>query len=602
MIRSSTGEDDGFSPFCGASFIGGHYVLTASHCVDGEIAEDIDVVVGEHDLIDRSTGVRYKVAQIYMHEEYDSLSTNNDIAILELTEAITNVTPINLMSEELESQLNTGDLLTVMGWGNMSADEASFPTVLQEVQVPLYDRDKCNAAYGNGITDVMLCAGFEEGEKDSCQGDSGGPLVINKNGEWYQAGVVSFGEGCAEPGFPGVYARVSKFLDWVKQKKAGVSYQQKFNAGYLESDFEEVVSLQYKNLSAMEYTITNIEFTNLDKVVQPTIESNNCNSVAIKQGDSCEFTVKVTSTEVGLGGFTINISTTHRDNTLAQQYFSVNALEKSSLDMKTLIDMNRDDLEWYSGDDALWQAQTMKVLAGDSAIESGDINHSQASVLLAVIKNDEITNLSFNYLVQAEGGFDGLNISHNGNKTPFFATGTTQNEFEEETILLKDGIDRIAFIFSKDEVDEDSVGFDKAYIDSVKTNLTNIAPVIHLDKLAYEVKTQKEIILDASQSSDFNGDSITYQWEIVGEPIGVKLNNDTSAQATFVAGNIAGAVEVNIIATDEHGASSSKTVIVTVTKEVVVKPNIEEKEKSAGAGGVILLLLSIRSLSIRRRK
>jgi secreted trypsin-like serine protease len=162
LIASSTEEGGEISPFCGASFIGSHYILTASHCVDGSIAADIDVVVGEHNLKDSTSGVRYKVAQIYMHEEYDSVATNNDIAILELETAITNVSAIKPLTPELEASLKVGDLMTVMGWGNMSVtDEPSYPTVLQEVDVALYDQEKCNTAYNGGITDVMLCAGFE---------------------------------------------------------------------------------------------------------------------------------------------------------------------------------------------------------------------------------------------------------------------------------------------------------------------------------------------------------------------------------------------------------------------------------------------------------
>ena len=62
----------------------------------------------------------------------------------------------------------------------------------------------------------MLCAGYEEtGGKDSCQGDSGGPLVDKETKE--QIGVVSFGQGCAEPGYPGVYTQVSYFIDWINE-------------------------------------------------------------------------------------------------------------------------------------------------------------------------------------------------------------------------------------------------------------------------------------------------------------------------------------------------------------------------------------------------
>ncbi|XP_026480938.1 vitellin-degrading protease-like [Ctenocephalides felis] len=52
----------------------------------------------------------------------------------------------------------------------------------------------------------MMCAGFPQGQKDTCHGDSGGPLVDEKQ---VQVGVISWRRGCARPGYPGVYTKLS---------------------------------------------------------------------------------------------------------------------------------------------------------------------------------------------------------------------------------------------------------------------------------------------------------------------------------------------------------------------------------------------------------
>ena len=88
---------------------------------------------------------------------------------------------------------------------------------MQYVQVPAITNSQCNNAYGGSITDAMICAGYPGvGGKDACQGDSGGPFVCNDNGKAIIAGVVSWGNGCALPNFPGVYARTTHVLDWIK--------------------------------------------------------------------------------------------------------------------------------------------------------------------------------------------------------------------------------------------------------------------------------------------------------------------------------------------------------------------------------------------------
>jgi len=91
--------------------------------------------------------------------------------------------------------------------GTLSSGGSSLPTNLLQVDVPIVSRATCNSNYGSGaITTNMICAGLTQGGKDSCQGDSGGPIVDKSSRALI--GLVSWGEGCAAAGKPGVYTRV----------------------------------------------------------------------------------------------------------------------------------------------------------------------------------------------------------------------------------------------------------------------------------------------------------------------------------------------------------------------------------------------------------
>ncbi|GFY48361.1 clotting factor B [Trichonephila inaurata madagascariensis] len=134
---------------------------------------------------------------------------------------LTNKTyPVCLPSDGLRDKIIPGEKdATVTGWGDTTFGGVNSK-VLQEVTVPIVPLKDCNASYyevarGNfpkGITNVFICAGLPEGGKDACQGDSGGPLTTKlKGNSWVQLGVVSFGYGCAQPGYPGVYTRLSQY-------------------------------------------------------------------------------------------------------------------------------------------------------------------------------------------------------------------------------------------------------------------------------------------------------------------------------------------------------------------------------------------------------
>ncbi|XP_053371255.1 serine protease 27-like [Clarias gariepinus] len=210
----------GGSHFCGGSLINENWVLSAAHCFQRIRAASITLVLGVKSLEGVNPNMQQRSAKkIIINQNYNSSTSDNDIALVQLSSSVTinnYVLPVCLTTS---NSFYPGDTKTwVNGFGKISSSvNLPSPKTLQEVEVLIVNNSRYAKLYPTSlITNNMICSGLFKGGKDSCQGDSGGPLVINVNRRWVQAGIVSFGNGCALPNYPGVYTRVSQYEDWIR--------------------------------------------------------------------------------------------------------------------------------------------------------------------------------------------------------------------------------------------------------------------------------------------------------------------------------------------------------------------------------------------------
>ncbi|MEU0004352.1 serine protease [Streptomyces sp. NPDC006314] len=197
------------SQFCGGTLVAAKKVVTAAHCMVGETTGSVRVV-GGRTYLNGTNGTVSKVSKIWINPDYSDATNGDDVAVLTLSTSMP-YTAAKYVSSSQTGVYAAGTTARILGWGTTS-ENGSSSNQLRTATVPVVSDSSCRSSYGSDfVQSDMVCAGYTSGGVDTCQGDSGGPLLIRGA----LAGITSWGEGCAEAGYPGVYTRLATFSDLV---------------------------------------------------------------------------------------------------------------------------------------------------------------------------------------------------------------------------------------------------------------------------------------------------------------------------------------------------------------------------------------------------
>jgi secreted trypsin-like serine protease len=455
---------------CGATFLGDKWVLTAAHCVDSDTAILFKMNVGEYDLSDGAEDA-IAIANIYIHPMYDEDAINNDLAIVELVSSV-NVPAVQIADPELTDQLAIeNSLATVAGWGGRlgyapgEGPTADFPDVLHKVDLFLSTNQECRDSLAVtlgrpadtvGVTDVMICAAIPEGGKGSCQGDSGGPLVVLVNNEPQQVGIVSWGIGCAEPGYPGVFTRVSEFKEWLSTISDGIAITQSLDFGVSPQDAFITSTLRVANNSDVSVGLT----YSIDGASEFSIEPGTCET--LDADASCEITVNYQPTEATDVEAYVVITSDDPNVATSRALLKASAIAPAN-SLDGIAGSTSGNVSWFTGGAVPWAVSSL------SGVESGVIDDFEDSVLMAVIEGEG--QLNFQWSVSSEENvddpdepFDALYLYVNDSLIDFISGEVAFTAHAE--INLPEGTNRVTWIYSKDQNTKE--GDDKGFVRNVE--------------------------------------------------------------------------------------------------------------------------------------
>jgi Trypsin/PKD domain len=219
---------------CGGTVVSDSKFLTAAHCASTTAGtplppQNFNVFLDETHLTFDDAD-RHFVSAVDVHPHYaeDVDGHANDVAVLTFSAPVATA-PTRVVKPDERDLWTPGTTATIIGWGTTSENGPTSDDLLKAT-VPIRTDADCRDAYGTSfVASSMLCAGAADpanNSADTCQGDSGGPLLVDDGSAPAVAGVVSWGLGCNEQGFPGIYTRVGEapLNAWVRGRLYDVDF------------------------------------------------------------------------------------------------------------------------------------------------------------------------------------------------------------------------------------------------------------------------------------------------------------------------------------------------------------------------------------------